>query len=199
MAESPSLVMPDFKYQWDLKPSKRHSTLVIRAKNGRQQRFGNYPTAGYRYFSGSTQFLNQDQRRQLADFMDSVRGALVPFYFFLPVPRNYVSFALGTVATSSTFIVPFKDFAAELDVSPSTFTITVAGISKAFTVQSGVGAQTQDQITFSAGAQTGAVVGTFSGRPMFTGHFDMDEAVEQMYQNAASILTAVSVRIEEVL
>lgn len=197
MAESPVGVLPDYAYQWTLKLISGHSTLVKRTPSGREQRKGYYPTTGYKTFSGDMTPLNQHDRAIMRDFMNSHRGKLISFYWFKTEHENYYNYSFGNISGVSQVIIPFKKVQTTLDEVPSVFTMSVGGISKAFTVTENIGSNGESRINFTGGAQTGAMVGTFAARQMKIGRFDIDEAAESFMQNAASIRSSFNILIQE--
>lgn len=196
MAENPTSVMPDYGYQWNMKLLNAHNTLVKRTPTGREQRMGYYPIAGYPIFGGDTTPLNQAQRANLLAFMTSVRGKLLPFYWFRTEHANWYNISLGTVAGVTSLIVPFKNIVGTLDETPSILSVSVAGVPKSFTVTEGVGTYGQARLNASSGTWTGAVVATFAARAMLVGRFDMDEAEQSFFANAANLKTSFTVKIQ---
>lgn len=193
MAETPSGYLPDFKVQWDLAVMHAHATEMLVSRSGREQRRAMFPTTGYRRWTALSDALSQADRKTLLDFFQAKRGKLTAFNFWRPDPANFTSYSLGTVSAATTLYIPFKN-------SASVSNVTVAGVSQAVTLQNAVGPNGEDQITFTAGAQSGAVVGDVTGgRERVVTRFDVDELVQGFVPNVAEIRSVFQIAIKEVL
>lgn len=133
--------------------SRLEQTDQETAYSGREVRRARFALGGFRAFKAQTAPLTQADAQLLRDFMKARRGKSQAFQVYQPDKELYAAEPAGSVAAATTIIIPFKS---------GTYTaVYVAGVSKAFTVSSGVGGYLEDQINFTGGAQTGAV--TFDG------------------------------------
>lgn len=199
MAETPVSTMPDFKYQWDLQASDIFEVTILRSLEGIEQRQIETRLGGYERFSGTTTLLGQKDRQQLVQFVRDMNGNAFPFYWFRGDQANYYNYAVKTLVAETTVSIPFRDWNATQDETPALWTALVAGVSKAFTVSRQTGAQGQDQLVFSAGAQTGAMVITGSGRRLKVGRFNFssNEAIQQFVKNATKLKTSIQIPLIE--
>lgn len=200
MAESPSTYFPDFRVQWGLRRTLRFLTEQLEYPSGRKVRRQVYPAGGYRHLATKSQWLIPADRQVLYDFFLARKGMLEAFWFFMPAPVTLVDYACGTVSGASTFIVPLKGpwYRGETAVAGTYTTVKVAGVSKAFTVTANIGAGGEDRITFTGGAQTGAVTVTGSLlRERITCQFEMDELSEEFLESYGPVNSAFDVQIGE--
>lgn len=190
MAESPVGYFPDLQVQWDARVYGIHKTEVEEARNGREQRRALYDAQGYWRYEATSIALSVADRQVLADFLKTKRGRLGAFYFFRPDPAKFVGVSIGSVSSQTTIVAPFK--------SATFSTVYVAGLSKTFTIQSGVGPGGEDQITFTGGAQTGAVTADINpGRQRIVCRFDSDE-IENFFFESAGVFAYYKLALKEV-
>ncbi len=154
---------------------RMEATDLESAYSGREVRRARYPVGGYRYFTATTAPLTQADAQTLRDFMRARRGKAQAFQVYQPDKETYSDEPAGTVTASATFTLPFK--------SGSYSVVKVGGVSKAFTV-TGLGSYNEDIITFSGGAQTGAVTITGTARPRLLVRSDLDN-----YEHALMLTT----------
>jgi hypothetical protein len=165
MPETPFGYFPDYDVKWDYKIGQRYKTQIEETINGIEQRRILFPEAadygtghkgGYTICTTTSHDFTIEQRKVIADFLDAAGGSFRAFYLFRKDRDDFVNYDCGTVTNQSSYIIPFKD---------STVTsVTVANVSKAFTVTSNIGTGGEDRVNFTAGLQTGVVRVTLRGR-----------------------------------
>jgi hypothetical protein len=187
MAEVPSGYFPDFDIQWDIRYSRRYSTLIVESKTGKEQRRRLFPASGsdgtghkggYVVATCSSISYTPLQRQTVAEFLDSKDGAFKSFYLFRRDLDNFTNYYSGIVAASSSFIIPFKECTVT--------TVTVENVSKTFTVTVGVGPGGEDRINFNGGSQTGAVRVTLRARQRLSVRALNDEIIESFIANVVN-------------
>jgi hypothetical protein len=171
MSETPVGYFPDYGYQWAPIKSQRHSTEILRSKNGREQRLGWFPTSGFPGYRLSTTILTQEQRGIVFEFLNSHRGSLLAFNFFRPDPSWAKLITVGNVSGATSIQTIYKQ---------GTYSaVYVNGVSKTFTVTPNVGPGGEDRINFTGGAQTGSVTANLTtGRERIVARSENDEFVE---------------------
>lgn len=189
MAEIPVGYFPDVPIAWTPTRGKRFKTEILEMANGIEQRREKYVDGGYQTWSGSTGPLDQSTRKSVVEFLEAKKGALVAFYFFRPDPAMFTDYNCGFVNNQSTIIIPFK--------STAVTGVKVAGATKTFTVQTGIGGGGEDQITFTGGAQTGTVTVTLTGRERVVVRNTVDD-VDESFQQASSVYAVLNLAFKEV-
>src|SRR5436305_14818665 len=101
MTETAIGYMPDVYVQWDNPPkyvSGSHHTETLHARGGGSQRIPQFPTGGYRRFTGVGVNLTVGARLALDTFYNSHRGMAIPFNFWVPFPRPLRDTFAGTLS-----------------------------------------------------------------------------------------------------
>ncbi len=169
------------------------ATDIETAYSGREVRRARYALGGIRTFVATTAPLSQADAQVLRDFLRARRGKLEEFYLYPPDQEYYVDEAAGTVTASSTFTLPFSDTDFNLSTG-----IEVGGVAKVVTVSAGTGTNGEDVITFSGGAQTGAVTLTGFARPRVLVRSDLDD-YQKSFLLTADFRTVWSLKFREVI
>jgi hypothetical protein len=158
--------------------SRSEATDIESAYSGREVRRARFPLGGYRTITAVTAPLTQADAQTLRDFLRARRGRAQAFQIYQPDVEKYVAEPAGSVVASATFQIPFTTANGG-----AWTTIYVGGVSKAFTIGTR-GSYSQDIITFSGGAQTGAVTLDGTARPMLLVRSDYDN-----YEHALMMTT----------
>jgi hypothetical protein len=199
MTEVASGYFPDYDVQWDVKVGRRYKTQITEAANGSEQRRRMFPApasrgtgikGGYGFVTASSDAFNPTEREAVASFLDSLEGSFRAFYWFRKDRDNFTNYEVGSVAAQSSIVIPFKD--------ASVTSVTVANVSKAFTVTSGVGTGGEDRINFTAGIQTGVVRVTLRGRERWLVRCANDEVIEGFVANVVSDNVVVQLAFNQV-
>jgi hypothetical protein len=201
--EVPVATFPtDLAVAWDFGRSKEYGVTVHRARNGRPQRQKNFDvTEGYRTWSFSTKLLSAEARRTFENFLDTVQGPYLSFFFFDPFPKNISQMFVGTIGTapSCTLEIPARETTVQLE--SSYHDVIVNGSSKSFSVSIGSGSNGEDELTITGltGGDIGApVYYSFNGKEKHICTFLEDNMLEGFKQNAADLLSSWKVTIIEV-
>ena len=201
MAESPSGLFPDYRLAWaqPIAGLDDFLTEILTARSGREQR--RRARDARRRWAAETTMLSAADRKILRDFLTSHSGRYQAFYFWNPIPENLAAYACGSVAASATFTVPVKGvwWRGETAVAATYSAVYVGGVSKDFTVTPNIGANGEDRITFTAGAQTGAVtVDATEARVRVTSRYDLD-SIRAMFPPTGGALASFPVVVQELI
>jgi hypothetical protein len=102
MTETTYGYFPDVLYQLGTPElPEDHLTEIETARNGREQRRGLFPAAGYRRFFGTTINLDSPTKKIVRDFLRRVRGRDLAFYLMNPTPDTFEMFPTGTTLGST--------------------------------------------------------------------------------------------------
>lgn len=199
MAETPFGYFPDVDVRWDIKISRSYRTQVTTSKTGKEQRRRMFPgpgssgtgqRGGYGICTATSDAFKVEDRYPVVSFLDSLEGMWRAFYWWRRDRDKFVNYEVGSVSAQSSIIIPFKE---------STVTsVTVANVSKGFTVTSNVGPGGEDRINFTAGVQTGAVRIDCIGRERWLVRSQSDEVVEAFLENISIQKSIVALSFKQV-
>jgi hypothetical protein len=199
MAEVSFGYFPDYDVQWDIQIRRAYKTLIWTSLTGKEIRRRLYPIrestgtghkGGYGYLSVSSTAYTPAQREVVANFLDSVDGAFRAFYVFRRDFDNFSNYYVGDVTSQSSIVIPFK----EAEVT----SVTVANVSKAFTINHNVGPGGESRINFTAGDQTGAVRITAYARERWLVRALNDEVIETFIANVVKDNTVIPLAFKQV-
>jgi hypothetical protein len=188
MAEIPSGYFPDLSVQWDIEIEDEFATQVLTTLGGREQRRTVGDPEGFLVWRASSSLLTNAQLQTVRAFFRSKRGRYGAFYFFDPSPTSVSAYPIGSVAASSTFLVPGKATAFSQ--------VTVGGSPVSFTINVGAGPGGEDVINFGT-SRTGAVAVTGTWRQRFVCRF-LNDSLPRNYAAVADVRSVVAIGIKEV-
>lgn len=158
MAENPTTYFPDVPVMWDIATRYVFATQIGQTLALREQRRTIAPAAGIREITLSTTGLEPEERFEVVEFFKSVRGELIPFYFFHPAHHYFADLPIGDATASVAFdaTIPFKEAVIEA--------VTISGSAQSYVYTSDYGTGGEDRLQIASPTHTGTVRLTFRGR-----------------------------------
>lgn len=147
------------------------STSIQVAFGGTEQRrIGQWPTGGRSHFAFRTMELTQAQAREFRAFLEGLRGAGNPFYFFDFVEDYYYRVNVGTADGTANLQIPYI-----LSLTPTeVLDDGVALSSWGFTAQYGTGRESRITSMSPLPGNGSVMTATFHGKRRYIARLESD-------------------------